>query len=248
MKSITAYIRLANEENTIIPCLESIKDIFDEILILHSDITDNSLELIYNYKHQKLNIKNYPYSVIPPHSKEYETGEYILERSLASYYNFGLQYIKTDLLMKIDADQIYFHENLKMLVEQVKRVEKDIYFGCKGYNCVINNDKIYLHKNQRYNGGHDHFIIPTNSASFIQTKYWEKLSLKFPIIYEQQCNLCWFHMKKGHRYNNKFVSGNTYPQESLVCFNEELIQKYEKYILPLLIKTQSPLQTLKYKC
>lgn len=248
MKSTTAYIRLANEEHTILPCLESIKDVFDEILILHSDITDNSLELLNSYKNQKVTIQKYPYPVIPPHSAEYEIGEYQSEKSLASYYNFGLQYIKTDLLMKIDADQIYFNNDLKELITKIRQAPKDIHIGCVGHNCIISNSRVYIHTNQPYNGGSDHFIIPTKCASFIQTKYWEKLSLNCHIEYDQQPNPYWFHLKNGHRYNNQFVSGDKYSKESLTQFDNRLTQQYEKYVLPLLLKANSQLQYLKYKC
>lgn len=248
IKSITAYIRLANEEHTILPCLESIKDIFDEILILHSDITDNSLELIHNYKNQKINIKKYPYFVIPPHSDQYKTGNYDSKNSLASYYNYGLQFIKTDLLMKIDADQIYFNNDLKKLITNTRQTSKNIYIGCVGHNCIVSNSQIYQHKSQPYNGGRDHFIIPTKAAAFVQTKYWEKLSLNYHIEYEQQPNPYWFHLKKGHRYNSQFVSGDKYLQASLTKFDEKLSQKYEKYVLPLLVKTGSVFQNLTYKC
>lgn len=249
MKSITGYIRLANEENTILACLESIKDVFDEILIIYSDITDSSLELIHSYTNQKINIERYPYSVIPPHSIEYKTNKYDFKNSLASYYNFGLQFIRTDLVMKIDADQIYFLDEMMNLVSYLKNCKNDKpTIGIRGHNCVVSNNHLYKYLDQPYNGGADHFCVLTKDANFEQKTYWEILSLPYKKTFTIPNKQYWFHMKDGHRINGKFVSGNDYRQQSLGCFDEDLIQKYEKYVLPLLVKTDSVFQNLIYKC
>lgn len=139
MKSITAYIRLADEEHTILSCLESIKNIFDQILIIYSNVTDKSLDLINKYVN-KNNIKNiliqkYPHNVLPP-----------------AFNRIQNQRIKTDLLMKIDADQIYFNDKLHNLVNKSRTLNNNIYMSFQGYNSIISNNNIYLHKNQIYNG------------------------------------------------------------------------------------------------
>jgi uncharacterized Fe-S cluster protein YjdI len=253
MNTITGYIRLANEENTIIPCLESIKNIFDQILIVYSEITDNSLLLIKDYAKlnpsQNIRIEQYVYNVLPPHSLEYKHKTFEYKHSLAAYYNFGLQFIDTDLLMKIDGDQIYFTKKLKLLIDKVKNSEStEINIGLKGFNCIVSNNCIKLHSSQNFNGGQDHFIVPTNKASFIQTEYWEKLSLKNSSkTCSIQPEIYWVHFKKGHRHNGVFVSGDKYDVKVLQNLDESLMTKYEKYILPLLIKSNSNYQHLIYK-
>ena len=41
-----ALVRCWNEEATIIACLMSIENVFSHIVIIHSDITDSSLQLV----------------------------------------------------------------------------------------------------------------------------------------------------------------------------------------------------------
>jgi hypothetical protein len=253
MKKITAYIRLANEENTILSCLESIRDIFDQILIIYSEITDYSLELVTKYIEEQnitnITIKQYPHSVLPPHSLEYKNNTFKYENSLAAYYNFGLQFMDTDLLMKIDADQIYFNDILSKKVYYAKQIaDKHINIAFKGYNSLVHNNSIVLSKNQPINGGDDHFIISLKDANFIQESYWELLQPKFKKPFSSDCEKYWFHFKKGHRFNNKFVSADNYKSDFLECFDESLVLKYKKYILPLLQKFNSKYQYLKYKC
>lgn len=40
------FLRLYNEENTVIPCLMSVIDMTDVIVLIYSDIDDSSLELV----------------------------------------------------------------------------------------------------------------------------------------------------------------------------------------------------------
>jgi hypothetical protein len=64
----TAFIRCANEENTVIASLLSIENIFTHFVIIYSDITDSSLKLIEKYNRGRNNVimEKYPYSVFPP--------------------------------------------------------------------------------------------------------------------------------------------------------------------------------------
>jgi hypothetical protein len=251
MNSITGYIRLANEENTIISCLNSIKDIFDKILIIYSNVTDESLDLLHDYSKHKsnssLNIVRYNQKVLPPHSKEYKNNTYNHINSLASYYNFGLSLIDTDLFMKIDADQIYLHDQLFKIVSKAKLLNKEkIYIGMRGYNCIVTNSTLKQHVHQPMNGGFDHFILSTDNALFVQDIFWEKLHVKNNIVCNIEQNPCWFHFKKGHRHDDKFISGNDYKPSSVKTLSKDLQITYRKNILPILIESNSPYQNLKY--
>lgn len=44
------FLRILNEENTIIPCLLSVAPVLDHIIILWSDTEDRSIELIEAWK------------------------------------------------------------------------------------------------------------------------------------------------------------------------------------------------------
>jgi hypothetical protein len=252
IKNITGYIRLANEEHTILPCLDSIKNIFDKILILHSNITDSSLELINRYINQNnitnIEIQKYPYDVIPYLSVEYATNSYKHQNSLAAYHNFGLQFIETDFLMKIDADQIYINSKLKDYVNTIANDKSQKIFCMTGHNCIVSRNRIYLDKNRPINGGTDHFCVPVKNIYFVQEKRWELIKFKeFKPKFHVPKTTFWFHLQDGRRFDGTFTSGDDCDPNSLQCFDETLIPIYEKYILPLLQKFDSKYQYLKYK-
>ena len=66
------FLRLYNEENTIIPCLMSVIDMTDIIVLIYSDIEDSSLELVRRYikdnrLEKKFIIRRYPHKVFTQH-------------------------------------------------------------------------------------------------------------------------------------------------------------------------------------
>lgn len=252
--SITAYLRVKNEENTIIPCLESIKGIFDKILIIYSEINDSSLSLMIEYISQNqiknIDIQKYPHKVLPPYSEEYKDKNYAPEQSLASYYNFGLQFIDTNLVCKIDADQIYFTKILKKKIDQIKYLDHSNYcYGIVGHHCLIDNNKIFQEKGLPFNGGADSWITSMEDIYFKQEIYWEqKYSKKNKkcIVYKDPM---WIHMritdkKQNISLDDIFLTKKT---RTLKPLSKKVIADYEKYVKPLLIKTNSRYQNLNYK-
>lgn len=114
------FLRLYNEENTIIPCLMSVIDMTDIIVLIYSDIEDSSLELVRRYiKDNRLEkrfiIRRYPHKVFTQHAPEYRSGKVKPENTLAAYYEFGykicrrLARFRNGFIFKIDADQIYMN-------------------------------------------------------------------------------------------------------------------------------------------
>lgn len=251
MGGITAYIRLANEENTILSCLESIRGVFDQILVIHSEVTDSSLELVKRYARENsaadIVVKEYPHLVLPPHSVEYDGGGFNYENSLAAYYNFGLDSVRTEFVMKIDADQIYFNEELSKLVRSSICSDEENIRAVKGHNCIVSNGGLHLFKSSPFNGGNDHFLMRVRDAFFEQSRYWEVLCPKKDIPFICDGRTYWIHMKKGHRHKGKFVSGDNYRPDSLVAMDDLLVENYERHVLPLLESTGSKYKDLKYK-
>ena len=115
------FLRLYNEEYTVIPCLMSVIDMVDIIVLIYSDIDDSSLELVKRYiKENKLEkkfiIRHYPYKVFTQHAPEYKLNTVKWENTLAAYYEFGykicrrLARFRNGFIFKIDADQIYVND------------------------------------------------------------------------------------------------------------------------------------------
>lgn len=108
------FLRLYNEEYTVIPCLMSVIDMVDIIVLIYSDIDDSSLELVKRYiKENKLEkkfiIRHYPYKVFTQHAPEYKLNTVKREKTLAAYYEFGykicrrLARFRNGFIFKIDA-------------------------------------------------------------------------------------------------------------------------------------------------
>lgn len=126
------FLRLYNEENTIIPCLMSVIDMTDIIVLIYSDIEDSSLELVRRYikdnrLEKKFIIRRYPHKVFTQHAPEYRSGKVKPENTLAAYYEFGYKICRRPaafqhgFIFKIDADQIYMNNCFTRAEEMMKK-------------------------------------------------------------------------------------------------------------------------------
>ncbi len=94
------FLRVLNEENTMIPCLLSVAPVLDHILICWSDTEDRSIELARECQPHiegkydcKLTFLQYPHHVVPPHSVA-DLRKVAVENRIDTYLNFGLECIK----------------------------------------------------------------------------------------------------------------------------------------------------------
>ncbi|MFD0894004.1 hypothetical protein KBB96_03320 [Luteolibacter ambystomatis] len=142
---ISAFIRYYNDRHTLLACLESIRGVFDEILIIHQPCDDHSEELldriggglIPSLAGERIRVISYPWFVYPPH---YPVGWKKPDalHTLANYCNYGLMHIETERFLKVDADQIYFNGVLKEMLERSTREGVD-YFPF-GINLFLDED------------------------------------------------------------------------------------------------------------
>lgn len=181
---ITALIRYYNDRHTLLPCLESIRGVFDEIVIVHQTCDDYSEDLLARIreKHfpslagESIHTYEYPWFVYPPHyPAEWPEPEEV--NTLANYCNYGLSKIRTEHFLKIDADQIYFRNILKEMVD-AGRSEKVDYAG-SGINIFIDKEGECLidPKHPGNGGGGDHRMMPpTSKPWFIHKPAYEVLT------------------------------------------------------------------------
>lgn len=175
------FLRVKNEQNTVVASLMSIEEIFDKIVIIYSQNDDNSINLIKEFIEKSENknkfvLKKYEYPVLEPFSKEYYSG-YDYKNSLAAYYNYGFNICKkyarfrNGCIVKLDADQIYIKDYFLKIFAQMQK-EKFLYAHCAyGIDGIVkdNTYKINYARNEYgTNGGWDHFFIP-NTLSFLTT-------------------------------------------------------------------------------
>lgn len=118
---LSGILRVKNEARFVGACIESCIDALDELIIVYNDCTDATPEILKEKQIKYQNkIKIYPYEHnILAHDLTREQFEYIIglpegtPQLLSTYYNFALSKVTYQYCLKIDADQIYFTDELR---------------------------------------------------------------------------------------------------------------------------------------
>lgn len=261
------FLRLHNEENTVIPCLMSVDYMFDKIVLIYSEITDNSLALVHDYINKnnlqdKYVIKKYPHKVYPPHDERYFSSFFNVfnvfnPHYLSSYYRFGYNICKklakgrNGFLAKIDADQIYlpdcFCEIEKMMENEKFSYLVNSYGGFDGH--VLGNVyKVdYSHENTGRNGFEtDHIIIP---FSLLNLTFYNMEIKIFPhkiaweLLHHPMLN-CGIMRQYTSPMWFHFDRKKPYKAPDYKNLTAEQKYLYYKYIYPLLKKANSAYKDL----
>jgi len=243
---IAAYVRVKDEINTVIPCLDSIDGLFDKIVIIHSNEPDDgSVDAMNTWCKWRLNchIYEYPYAVIPSHQGNQKKIKY--ENSLAAYNNFGLsKFEPEEYVAKIDADQIYIHPHLKQTLDFIRSQDKindKISYGIKGYNTFIYKGKLVKFEPNKMNGGRDSFIIKRKYMErFNNAIHYEKLKNTSDISYRVlSAPSHWFHFMKNLKTKGNIRQNDDVNINETAPLSNNEKQEFEQYIRPLLIKHNS---------
>lgn len=101
---ISAMLRVGNEEEWIGPCLESIVNFFDEIVVT-INCNDRTREIIDSFDDPKISVYEYPFDINPngPGHDDYPAGS-VHDR--AYYYNWSLSKTTRTYVSKWDADML----------------------------------------------------------------------------------------------------------------------------------------------
>ena len=138
---LSGLMRVMNDAQTLASSIDSCVEALDELIITYNDCTDESPQIIEQKRQQypdKIIVLPYPYHVLGINlsDEEYEFAKALPEDSphlLASYYNNALKHVNYKYVVKIDADQIYFTDKLRILrddlVKGVKLSFTDKIFG-----------------------------------------------------------------------------------------------------------------------
>jgi hypothetical protein len=106
-KGVSALIRAKNEESNIRECLESIYDVFDEIVVVNNASDDQTLEKLVSIskEYKKIRIFTYEYEIArmgTDHNSIVESSV----RSMAYYTNWCLSKCRYSYIFKWDADMM----------------------------------------------------------------------------------------------------------------------------------------------
>lgn len=118
---VSGIMRVKNDADFIEASVDSCIEALDELIIVYNDCTDNSADLIEKKRLQypdKIKTYEYRYKVysIGLSKEEFDYASNLPDDSphlLCNYYNFALSKVTHKYAVKIDADQLYFTENLK---------------------------------------------------------------------------------------------------------------------------------------
>ena len=126
---VSGMMRVKNDGQFIEACVESCISALDELIIVWNDCTDNSAEEIERMRQRypdKIKTYEYTYKVYSTNltKEEYEYAKSLPEDSphlLCNYYNFCLSKVTCQYAVKIDADQIYFTEKMKVWCDVLRK-------------------------------------------------------------------------------------------------------------------------------
>lgn len=118
---LSGLIRTRNEAPLLAPCIDSCIEALDELVVVCSDCTDNTIEILEKKRQQypdKLRYYEYNHKVLSFDltDEEFEYAKNLPDdspRLYANLCNFGLSKTHYKYVTKIDADQLYFADELK---------------------------------------------------------------------------------------------------------------------------------------
>lgn len=132
---VSGILRVKDDAEFVEACIDSCIEALDELIIVYNDCSDNSPELIYKKLKQypdKIKVYEYKHKVysINLTKEEYEYAKSLPQDSpnlLCNYYNFALSKVSYKYAMKIDADQIYFSDELRKVCDMFRSTHLEKY-------------------------------------------------------------------------------------------------------------------------
>lgn len=205
---VSGLMRVSNEEKTVRQSIESVINVLDELVIVYHNCVDNTIVILKElaFKYKKISLFEYTQYVIPANTGGY-VSRFNLCHSLANYYNYGLSKCKYNWFLKIDADQIYFEDELKNLFSSRQSLN---YYCIIGFNVTvdINNDiSVGSFDDVPINGHHgDHFLteikidscftIPQKADnSYCQTEQYYEPGLSWDMFNFSVGGAFWYHIR-----------------------------------------------------
>ncbi|ENT7330822.1 glycosyltransferase [Campylobacter coli] len=157
LKQISVIIIVKNAEQTLLECLNSLKD-FDEIILLNNESTDNTLNIANEFKKDFANLHIYHSAFI----------------GFGALKNLALSYAKNDWILSIDADEVLENEcikelkNLELQEDNIIALSrKNLYKGEWIKACGWSPDyvlRIFNKNFTRFNDNlvHESLVLPSN--------------------------------------------------------------------------------------
>jgi len=208
-EGISAMLRVKNGEDYLRESIMSVIHQVDEIICVFNDSSDNTekilceLELLYP---KKIHVFKYIPKVYAVNTEKYITTDQCSVHSLAYYYNFTLSKTNYNYIFKLDDDEIFFPEIIRILKS---KVNENISVGLRGLNLMDINENLFVNKMETYTGGTDTILFKYNSnVNFKKTNNYEVFHHKSKIL---RPVLSFYHLKrckKDRGINNYNIENN----------------------------------------
>lgn len=131
LNGISGILRVKNDAEFLAEAIDSCIGALDELIIVYNDCSDESPQIIKEKALQYSKIKCYEYKPkVYANNLSEEEYEFIKAQPadsphlLANYYNYALSKVNYKYVMKIDADQIYFSDELQLLCDAYRNEHK----------------------------------------------------------------------------------------------------------------------------
>lgn len=248
MKRI-GFLRVLNEENTVIPCLLSVAPVLDHVVVLWADMDDRSIELIREWEQHlrstygcQFSFLHYPHHIVPPHSVE-DLRSLPVESRIDTYLNFGMEFIRhlyegqLFCVSKIDADQIYFTQELEEAFHMISSPEDCV--SIRGYNTLVHRKRLMLYRPGPVNGGSDSLICGMNNLPHYGITAPYEVDITHHPHGKPYRKACWMHFMKTAKYKNiirEFYDDEVIPLSQRPALRDCFLSR----ILPLLQEAESP--------
>ena len=226
MKEISLCMIVRDEEKVIARCLDSVKDIVDEIIVVDTGSIDNTKEIVAKY------------------TKKIYDFEWVNDFSKAR--NFSFSKATKDYIMWLDADDVIMPEDRKKLKELKKNMDGkvDIYqlkynysFDSNGNPSIVQNRERILKRENNYK-----WVSPIHEVIILNGKI-------------ENVDIAITHMKEEVKdidrnikiFENMILNGVKLDERQEYCYAKELyflgripeaINYYEKFIKKYIEKYQ----------
>jgi len=231
---VSAFLRVKNEEQKIIYCLQSIIDAFDEIIFVDNGSEDSTSELVKAFKQEhdredKIKIYQYPWKISRCGSEHFATAEDSVH-SLAYYYNWTLSHCTFQYICKWDADMVLrkdAQQTVKIFLKEKLLKEQSKTWLLAGQTVYRSLDGQYF-LSQRL--AHERRLFPLSYLNrYFKEERWEVLRNSPPLPVDEIPGVTFYEMK----FTNEDETSHWSPQTLSSANNpsDELREEKERFEL-----------------
>lgn len=217
---VSAMLRVGNEEEWIGPCLESIREFFDEIIIT-LDCDDRTDEIIDSFDDEIITVHEYPFEINPngPGHSEYPADS-VHDR--AYYYNWTLAQTTRTHVCKWDADMLL---RPKFCTEEFYDITTNnrVVFT-KGWE-IVSETFNYVSESNPTTGSEPRFFRVSEDLHYVQGELCENF------MYPSLSQVNQFPKQMVHRAWN-VITGNEYHVDEPTYFHTKHIKSSDKQAWP----------------